>query len=71
MTRQWVVNASPIISLTKIDRIHLLSQLCDEWVIPQGVAEEINLGGYTDSAVTWIQQTGQPSGQTNGTYLIC
>ncbi len=51
MVRRWVVNASPIISLTKIDRIHLLSELCDEVVIPQGVADEIKLGAYADSAV--------------------
>jgi predicted nucleic acid-binding protein len=50
VVKRWVVNASPIISLAKIDRIHLLSELCDEVIIPQGVADEINLGGYTDSA---------------------
>lgn len=54
MVRRWVVNASPIISLTKIDRIHLLSELCDEVVITQGVADEIKLGGYADSAVDWL-----------------
>ncbi|MCW6035798.1 DUF3368 domain-containing protein [Spirulina subsalsa FACHB-351] len=59
MVKRWVVNTSPIISLTKIDRIQLLSELCDEVVIPQGVADEINLGGYADSAVIWLQQTGQ------------
>lgn len=59
MIKRWVVNASPIISLTKIDRIHLLSEICDEVVIPQGVADEINLGGYTDTAVTWLEQSGQ------------
>jgi predicted nucleic acid-binding protein len=59
-----VVNASPIISLTKIDRIHLLSQLCNEIVIPQGVADEISLSGYNDSAVTWLQQAGQSFIQT-------
>ncbi len=59
MVKRWVVNASPIISLAKIDRIHLLSELCDEVVIPQGVADEIDLGGYTDSAVIWLQQFGQ------------
>lgn len=37
MVKRWVVNASPIISLTKIDRIHLLSELCDEVVIPQSL----------------------------------
>lgn len=59
MVRRWVVNASPIISLTKIDRIYLLSELCDEVVIPQGVADEIKLGGYADSAVDWLQKAGQ------------
>ena len=59
MVKRWVVNASPIISLTKIDRIHLLHELCDEMVIPQGVADEISLGGYNDSAVAWLQHTGQ------------
>lgn len=37
VVKRWVVNASPIISLTKIDRIHLLSELCDEVVIPQSL----------------------------------
>lgn len=59
MVNRWVVNASPIISLTKIDRIHLLNELCDEVIIPQGVADEIQLGGYTDSAASWLQQSGQ------------
>ncbi len=44
MVNRWVVNASPIISLVKIDRIHLLSELCDEVIIPQGVRDEITLG---------------------------
>jgi predicted nucleic acid-binding protein len=64
VANRWVVNASPIISLSKINRIHLLSQLCDEMVIPQGVADEISLGGYNDSAVTWLQQAGQSFTQT-------
>jgi len=59
VVKRWVVNASPIISLAKIDRIHLLHELCDEVVIPQGVADEIKLGGYTDSAAIWLQQSGQ------------
>ena len=36
MANRWVVNASPIISLVKIDRIHLLSELCDEVIIVRG-----------------------------------
>lgn len=59
MAKSWVVNASPIISLTKIDRIDLLNKLCDEMIVPQGVADEISLGGYTDSATNWIYQSGK------------
>ena len=59
MTRRWVVNASPIITLAKIDRIHLLTQLCDEMVIPQGVADEIQQGNYDDAALSWIRSEGQ------------
>jgi predicted nucleic acid-binding protein len=59
VANRWVVNASPIISLVKIDRIHLLGELCDEVIIPQGVRDEITLGGYADSAVNWLQQAGQ------------
>lgn len=59
MVKCWVVNASPILSLSKIDRIHLLSKLCDEMIIPQGVADEISLGGHNDSAVDWMQQSGK------------
>lgn len=59
MARQWVVNASPIITLAKIGRINLLPQLCDEMVIPQGVADEIQQGGYNDSALTWIRTEGE------------
>ncbi len=59
MVKRWVVNASPIISLTKIGRIELLPKLCDDLIIPQGVADEIQLGGYTDSAVTWLREAGR------------
>ena len=58
MTRCWAVNASPIITLNKIGRVNLLSQLCDDLVIPQGVADEIQNGGYNDPAVIWIQTEG-------------
>lgn len=59
MVRRWAVNASPIITLAKIGRINLLPQLCDEMVIPQGVADEIQQGGYNDSASAWIQTEGK------------
>jgi predicted nucleic acid-binding protein len=52
------VNASPIISLSKINRVNLLSKLCDEIIIPQGVADEINQGESNDSAVIWLREAG-------------
>ena len=59
MTRRWVVNASPIITLPKIGQINLLAQLCGEMVIPQGVADEIEQGDYDDAALSWIRAEGQ------------
>ncbi|NJL56125.1 DUF3368 domain-containing protein [bacterium] len=59
MVRLWVVNASPIITLAKIGRINLLPRLCDEVIIPQGVADEIQQGDYNDSALSWIRTEGQ------------
>ena len=41
MSRRWVVDASPLILLSKIDRVALLDALTDELVVPQAVAEEI------------------------------
>ena len=41
MNRRWVVNASPLILLAKIDQIRLLKQLTDELIVPEGVAQEV------------------------------
>lgn len=60
MANQWVTNSSPIITLSKISRINLLTQLCDELVIPQGVADEIQNGGHDDPASAWIRTEGKP-----------
>lgn len=58
MAKRWAVNASPIITLTKIGQVNLLIQLCDELVIPQGVVDEIQNGGHDDLAVAWIRNEG-------------
>ncbi len=50
MTRRWVVNASPLIVLTKINQVHLLFELCDEVIIPSGVAREICVASDNDPA---------------------
>ncbi|MEH1908895.1 DUF3368 domain-containing protein [Nostoc sp.] len=58
MTRQWVVNASPLIVLTKINQVHLLSELCSKVVIPSGVVQEICIAPDNDPAKLWILNEG-------------
>lgn len=58
MTRRWVVNASPLITLAKISQISLLSQVCSGIVVPSGVVQEINRGPDNDPARTWISNEG-------------
>lgn len=41
MSRVWVVNASPLILLGKIDCVDLLSQLSDELIVPDVVVREV------------------------------
>jgi predicted nucleic acid-binding protein len=40
----WVVNASPLISLSRIGEVHLLSALAAEVIIPDGVLGELSKG---------------------------
>lgn len=41
MSRRWVTNTSPLILLSKIGYLHLLTDLCAELVIPKGVIDEL------------------------------
>lgn len=59
MPKRWVVNASPIISLCSINRAYFLIELCDELIIPRGVAEEINRGTDDDPARIWLKEVGR------------
>jgi predicted nucleic acid-binding protein len=59
MLRKWALNASPIIALGKIDRLNLINELCQEIVIPKGVAEEIAQGPPDDQALEWLRQPGK------------
>ena len=59
MVRKWVVNASPIISLGKIDRLDLIRELCFEIIIPKGVAAEIAQGPPGDPAQGWLHHHGK------------
>lgn len=44
--------------LTKINQVHLLSELCDEVVIPSGVVQEICIAPDNDPAKLWILSEG-------------
>jgi len=59
MLRKWALNASPIIALGKIDRLNLINELCQEIVIPKGVAEEIAQGPPDDQDLEWLRQPGK------------
>jgi len=62
MPKRWVVNASPIISLCSINKVSFLTELCDDLLIPKGVAEEIDRGAEDDPARIWLEELG-------GTYI--
>ena len=50
----WVVNASPIIALAKVDRLDLLLSSARTLVLPEAVAEEILAGPAGDPARTAV-----------------
>ena len=60
MPKKWVINASPIISLCSINKASFLIELCDELLIPMGVAEEIGRGTKDDPARGWLKKFGKP-----------
>jgi predicted nucleic acid-binding protein len=49
-SEKWVVNASPVIALSRIGQAELLIQLPDQIILPQAVAEEISAGPENDPA---------------------
>lgn len=55
MPERWVLNASPIISLARIDRANLLFSIPDEVVVPQAVFDEVMAGPATDAARVFLQ----------------
>jgi len=50
-----VVNASPIISLAKIGCADFLPELFAQFIIPEGVFEEITSHKYHDPAIEWLK----------------
>jgi hypothetical protein len=58
VTRNRVVNASPLILLGKLNHIGWLEILSNELVVPQPVAAELRAGATTDAARVWIESAG-------------
>jgi len=50
VSERWILNASPLIVLARIDRTDLLFALADELVVPRAVAAEIKAGLASDRA---------------------
>jgi len=55
MLKKWVINASPLIVLARINHLFLVQHLAKEIVIPAGVAKEISRGPEDDPARQWVQ----------------
>lgn len=55
MPERWVLNASPIISLARVDCANLLFSIPDEAVVPQAVFDEVMAGPETDAARVFLQ----------------
>lgn len=58
MSKKWVVNASPLITLGKISGISLLERMCSDLIVPEGVVWELDKGSADDPANVWIHREG-------------
>jgi len=63
MPRRWIVNASPIVTLSKAGHIGLLRATAESMSIPEAVAREIAAASPNDPARIWIE--------TDGAACIC
>lgn len=59
MSEAWVVNASPLILLTRIGRTDLIERLSPGIAVPDAVVEEVRAGHHKDStaarAIAWAE----------------
>jgi predicted nucleic acid-binding protein len=53
--KTWILNASPLILLGKINRLDLLDALAPSFVVPAAVSSEILAGPDHDPAKSWIK----------------
>lgn len=50
MSERWITDASPLITLAKVGESRLLTELCDELLVPDAVAQEVLAGPPEDPA---------------------
>jgi predicted nucleic acid-binding protein len=59
VSEAWVVNASPLILLARVDRLELLQRLAPDILVPDAVIAEIRAGQHKDltaaKALDWTQ----------------
>jgi len=58
MSQVWIADASPVISLGKVDQLGLLTALSPGLLLPPAVAEEIRAGRESDPARIWLDAAG-------------
>ena len=58
MSRKWVLNASPLVTLGKVSGISLLERMCSDLIVPEGVVRELDQGSAADPARIWIHGEG-------------
>jgi predicted nucleic acid-binding protein len=61
VSRQWVLDASPLIALAKVSLLHVADALCGDLVVPAGVAAEVSEGPEDDPGRIWLEQAGSQS----------
>jgi predicted nucleic acid-binding protein len=60
VSEAWVVNASPLILFSRIDRLDLIERLAPAILVPNAVIEEIRAGQHKDqTAATALEWAGR------------
>jgi predicted nucleic acid-binding protein len=59
VSRLWIADASPVISLAHAGHLGLLDSLCPSFLIPPAVAAEIQAGRELDAARRWLADEGE------------
>ena len=57
MSRRWVCNASPLISLSRVGRLDLLSVLAEPVLVPATVLAEVKAGSDGDSVADHLRRS--------------